>query len=398
MRWLSHALGPRATSITRELSGAVADLGVLVPIAVALIVKNGLSPTAVLLPAGLLYVGVAFFYRLPVPVQPLKALGAIAIAKGLGADEIAAAALLMGIVFFTLGRLGLIDRAASAFPRALIRGVQLTVGLLFLKIAWGLVADPPTSFSEHALSTGLAVPLGAAVVALAVLYRRRPITLALVGTGVLVMVVEAHGAVELGPSSLELPSLTGVTFWSAFTILVIPQLPLSFANSCLASADAARSYFGDRARGVTPGRLATTLGAANLLSGAIAGMPVCHGAGGLTAHHAFGARTGRAPLAIGASLVLLGVVVGAGLASLLTAFPLPILAGLLATAGFLHIGLLRDLSGSREWAIAFLIGAIGFEWNLAYGLGIGLVLWWVPVLVQRLRSRPRTVTAYAEQP
>ena len=80
----------------RELSGAVADLGVLIPIAVALIVKNGLSPTAVLLPAGLLYVTVASVYRLPVPVQPLKALGAIAIAQGLGADEIAAAAILLG--------------------------------------------------------------------------------------------------------------------------------------------------------------------------------------------------------------------------------------------------------------------------------------------------------------
>ena len=76
----------------RELAGAVADLGVLVPIAVALIVKNGLSPTAVLLPAGLLYIAAGLVYRLPVPVQPLKAFGAIAIAQGLSTDEIAAGA------------------------------------------------------------------------------------------------------------------------------------------------------------------------------------------------------------------------------------------------------------------------------------------------------------------
>src|SRR5438876_5407509 len=103
-----------------ELAGAVADVGVLVPIAVALIVKNGLSPTAVLLPAGLLYLAVAAVYRLPVPVQPLKAFGAIAIAKGLGADDIAAGALLMGAIFIGLGRLGLLDLAARAFPRALV--------------------------------------------------------------------------------------------------------------------------------------------------------------------------------------------------------------------------------------------------------------------------------------
>ena len=74
----------------RELAGAVADLGVFVPIAVALIVSNGLSPTAVLLPAGLLYLANAVFYGLPLPAQPLKAFGAIAIAEGLGSDEIAA--------------------------------------------------------------------------------------------------------------------------------------------------------------------------------------------------------------------------------------------------------------------------------------------------------------------
>jgi sulfate permease, SulP family len=110
----------------KELAGAVADLGVLVPIAVALIVKNGLSPTAVLLPAGLLYVAAALVYRLPVPVQPLKAFGAIAIAKGLGQDEIAAGALLMGVIFLVGGQLGLVDLAGRAFPRALVRGVQLT--------------------------------------------------------------------------------------------------------------------------------------------------------------------------------------------------------------------------------------------------------------------------------
>src|SRR5919107_1016002 len=130
-----------------ELSGAVADLGVLVPIAAALIVSNGLSATAVLLPAGLLYIAAGAVYRLPVPVQPLKAFGAIAIAKGLGPDVIAAGALLMGAVFLVTGATGMVDRAARVFPKALIRGVQLSVGLLFLKIAWGVVDHPSKAFA-----------------------------------------------------------------------------------------------------------------------------------------------------------------------------------------------------------------------------------------------------------
>jgi sulfate permease, SulP family len=386
----SWGLTPLRTLSRRELAGAVADVGVLVPIAVALIVKNGLSATAVLLPAGLLYLVVALVYELPVPVQPLKAFGAIAIAKGLGSDEIAAGALLMGVIFLVLGRLGLLDLAARGFPRALIRGVQLTVGLLFLKIAWGLVTEPPKGFKEHALGQGWALPLALLVLVLAFGLRRWPITLVLVGTGAAVMVLVAGDQVALGPSPISAPHLDSTIFWTAFTVLVIPQVPLSFANSCLATADAARVYFGKAAERVRPGRLATTFGSANLLAGAISGMPVCHGAGGMTAHYAFGARTAAAPAAMGVLLLTLALGFGAGLAGLLAAFPLPILAGVLACAGVLHILLLRDLSRARDWAVAILVGVVGFELNLSIGLALGLVLWWLPVGVKML---PRLRTA-----
>jgi MFS superfamily sulfate permease-like transporter len=370
-----------------ELAGAVADLGVLVPIAVALIVKNDLSPTAVLLPAGLLYLLVAWVYRLPVPVQPLKALGAIAIAKGLGADSIAAAALLIGVVFLILGQLHLLDLAARAFPRAVIRGVQLTVGLLFLKIAWTLVTNTPKSFADHVQTVSWTLPLALVVIALALLLRRQPITLALVAVGAVVMAWRA-GHVALGPSALQLPHLSAHVFWTAFTVLAIPQIPLSFANSCLATSDAARAYFGDAAAHVRPGRLATTLGVANIFSGAISGMPVCHGAGGLTAHFKFGARTGGAPLVMGAALVTLAIVVGSGLAALLGAFPVAILAGLLATAGLLHIALLRDLQGLQAWSLALLVGLLGFAVNLALAVALGLALYWLTRGALALRPAP----------
>jgi SulP family sulfate permease len=375
----------------REMAGAVADVGVLVPIAVALIVSNGLSATAVLLPAGLLYLSASLTFQLPIPVQPLKAFGAIAIAKGLGSAEIAAGALLMGIVFVVLGRLRLLDVAARAFPKALIRGVQLTVGLLFLKIAWGLVLDPPASFAEHALPSAWAVPLAALAVVAALSLRRYPVALVLVAMGGVAMVALGARDAAVGPSALALPDLDWAVMGTAFTVLVLPQLPLSFANSCLATADAARVYFGEKAQSVRPGRLATSFGSANLLAGAIGGMPVCHGAGGLTAHVAFGARTGGAPLVMGLSLLVLALGFGAGLAALLTAFPLPILAALLATAGLLHIALLRDLREPWAWVLALAVGLVGFQVHLALALGGGLVVYWGLRLAGALAgARPRT--------
>jgi sulfate permease, SulP family len=372
----------------REVAGAVADVGVLVPISVALIVGNGLSATAVLLPAGLLYIGAALVYRLPIPVQPLKAFGAIAIAKGLGSDEIAAGALLMGVIFIALGRLGVLDLVARGFPRALVRGVQLTVGLLFLKIAWGLVSDPPKAFSAHALDPAPAIVVGALVLTMALAFKRQSVSLLLVGGGAAAMLLLEGDKLAFGPSTLAMPTLDGATLLTALTVLVVPQLPLSFANSCLATADAARTYFGAEAHRVLPGRLATTFGSANLLAGSISGMPVCHGAGGLTAHYSFGARTGGAPLVMGAALLVLALGVGAALAPLLAAFPLPILGGLLASAGLLHIGLLRDLRGAYEWSLALVVGLVGFELNLTIALVVGLAAWWLPRAARALRTRP----------
>lgn len=381
-------MAPRIRLDRHELAGAVADLGVLVPIAAALIVSNGLSATAVLLPAALLYITAGLVYRLPVPVQPLKAFGAIAIAQGLGADEIAAGALLMGVIFLAMGATGLIDLAARAFPRALIRGVQLSVGLLFVKIAWGLVDDPPRSFAAHALEPALAAPLALAFLIVALVFRRHLIALALVVTGLLVAITETADGLSFGPSALELPAFSWATFGTALAVLVLPQLPLSFANSCVATADAARTYFGDAASRVRAGRLATTFGAANVLSGAIAGMPVCHGAGGLTAHRSFGARTAGAPLFLGTVLLVLALGLGAGLATLLAAFPLTILAALLAAAGVMHLGLLGDLQGVREWGIALSVGVLGLLTNLAIGLAAGLLLWWLSMLLRRPQPAP----------
>ncbi len=376
-----------------EMSGALADLGVFVPIAVALIIRNGLSPTAVLLPAGLLYVAVAWLYRLPVPVQPLKAFGAIAIAAGIGPGGIAAGALLMGAIFLVLGASGLLDLAARVFPTAIIRGAQLSVGLLFLEIAWGLVSAPPRPFLDAGTPSGYLIAATLVVILGALLLRHRPITLGLVALAVLVAVLRFPVAWHLGPTPLAMPHLDLATFATAFIVLVVPQLPLTFANSCLATADAAGVYFGERAARVRPGRLAMSLGAADLLAGAIGGMPVCHGAGGMTAHVTFGARTGAAPLMIGTALLVVAVTLGASLSGLLAGFPLPVLAGLLSVAGILHIALLRDLRGTLAWALALGVGVVGVTVNLAVSVTIGLVAWWgvrALLALQANRHRHRT--------
>jgi SulP family sulfate permease len=367
----------RGWSWWREASGSVADLGVLVPIAVALVVANRLSASAVLLPAALGYLLVAVLYRVPVAVQPLKAFGAIAIAAGAGAEVIAAGALLMGAIFLLLGGSGALDRVARFFPPAVIRGIQLSVGLTFLKIAWGLLAAPPKAFVHQFPQVPTAVVAGALAVALLILRQRLILWVVLAALTVAAAAILPGSGVQWGLSPIDIPRLSGSDFATAATLLVIPQLPLTFANSCLAPADAARTYFGEAGERVRPGRLAASLGGLNLVAGSLSGMPVCHGAGGLSAHASFGARSWRAPALIGGALLVLAVAVGATAGQVLTAFPLSVLAALLVVAAWAHIQLLRDLRTRTDWALAVATGVIGVVWNLAWALAIALLAAWI---------------------
>ena len=385
-----HPERSATTSWWHEASGSVADLGVLIPIAIALIVSNGLSTTAVLLPAGALYLVVAWTYRAPVAVQPLKAFGAVAIAVGAGTDVIAAGSLLMGLVFLVLGATGLLDRLGATFPRSVIRGVQLAVGLTFARIAWGLVVGPPSTFTNQ--WSVAATALVCVLVTIALLQWRRSSALVAVLVGLALAAgatwLAGDATIALGPTPVELPSISMADLVLAATVLVLPQVPLTLTNSCLAPADAARRYFPDQATRITPSRLARTLGGANIVVAAIGGMPVCHGAGGMSAHHAFGARTWRAPVLIGAALVAVAVLLGQDLAMILRSFPLAILAALLLVAGVTHVRLLSDVRGALDWSIALGVGALGASGHLLPAVLGGLAAALIAAAVHR-RSTSR---------
>ncbi|MDX9894843.1 MAG: putative sulfate/molybdate transporter, partial [Desulfofustis sp.] len=113
-----------------ELAGAFGDLGTLLPIVVAMIFINQLSPSAVFLGFGLFYVLVGYYYRLPIPVQPLKAVGAIAIAYPAIITEsvIGAGTVVFGAFLLVVSVTGVMDKIARLFSQAVVRGIQLTLG------------------------------------------------------------------------------------------------------------------------------------------------------------------------------------------------------------------------------------------------------------------------------
>src|SRR5581483_12307129 len=86
-----------------DIAGAFGDIGVLFPIAIALITLNHLNPTALFLAAGLAYIMAGWYFRIPMAVQPFKAVAAIALALALPPSSIASAGLLMGLLLLLVG-------------------------------------------------------------------------------------------------------------------------------------------------------------------------------------------------------------------------------------------------------------------------------------------------------
>jgi len=360
-----------------EATGAVADLGVLVPLAASLILVNGLDPGAVLIGAGLLVLAAGLAFRVPFPVQPLKALTAVAVAERLSPDVIHAAGLEIGIFLLLLSIGRVADLLAGLFTKPVVRALQLGVGVLLVIAAARLVVEPPGVFRGTPQSPWPVLLAAAAFVAVGWAARRGryAVALGLLAGGVVAAWLIARP--ELSGPSFALPELgfpPAAAFGTAFVLLVIPQLPLTFGNAVVAVTDLAHRYFGSEARRVTPTAVCLSCGMGNLVSGVIGGMPMCHGAGGLTAHVRLGARRAGMNLVLGLAFLAMGLLFAAQVPVILGLLPVWALAAFLAYAGLRHALLVADLRGGAL-ALAAVTGLAGAALgNLAVTAGAALLV------------------------
>lgn len=362
-----------------ELAGGAGDLGLLLPLAIALVAVNGLSATMVFATAGLAYIVTALWFGVPVPVQPLKAFAAAAIALKLGPEVIAAGALLMGAIMAVLASTGAVGWIAERFPIVLIRGIQASVAVLLVKAAWSLAEKGNWKGLPSVDVLPSVIGAAAACALLLVLVRapRIPGVLLVLAAGAIggLLAGSAPEGLSLGPEAIDLPRPSLDDFGLALGTLVLAQLPLTFGNSIVATADSERVYFGDAARRVTETRLAWSIGGANLVSGAVGGLPMCHGAGGVTAHYKLGARTAGGTLMVGVLLVALALLFGAALPSLLQVVLPGALAGMLAFVAVEHGRLAAQVPARADLVVVCAVAAVTLlAGSLAWGVLAGAVL------------------------
>ena len=352
-----------------EWSGAFGDLGTDLPLLVGMILAAHLDAASVLTLFGVMQILTALRYRIPMPVQPLKAMAALVIAQKLPGNVLYGAGLAIGIVMFLLTVTGLVDWIARIIPKAVVRGIQLGLGLQLASIALKDYAG------RDGLNGWLLAAVGFATTIVLIGRKKIPSAIILIGLGC------AYAFVfRLTPSDLitaagwRLPiwnTPSGADIWTGFLVLALPQIPLSLANSILATRQIAEDFFPERR--ITVRGISLTYAAMNLLNPFGSGVPTCHGSGGMAGHYAFGGRTGGSVIIYGALYLTLGLFFSRGFDRVVQVFPMPILGVLLLFEALTLIVLVKDLYAvPAEFFVAVLVGLVAA--NVPYGYLVGLIV------------------------
>ena len=359
----------RGLRITRgEISGAFGDIGTDLPLITGMILATGMNPAAVLAVFGLAQMASAFIYGIPMPVQPLKAVAALAIAGSVTAPQVFGAGLGIGLIMLLLTLTGLLERLRTLIPKAVIRGIQLALGIKLARLA--LMNYIPADGNA-----GLWLALVSGLIVLALLKSRRcPPAIPVIALGLVYAFLFKVDAARLHAGfGFSLPALQPVSMADILTgslILALPQIPLSLGNSLFATHQMAGDLFPERNLKLRTIGLSYSL--YNLVVPFFGGIPVCHGSGGMAGHYVFGGRTGGSVLLYGLLLAGLGLFFGSGFDQVIHIFPLPVLGVILLVESAMLMQFVRDVVPVRFDLFVALLTALAAV-LLPYGFLTGML-------------------------
>lgn len=357
-----------------EWAGAFGDLGTLIPFVAAYIGVLKPDPFGVLFAFGISMVVCGLYYKTPFPVQPMKAIGAVASIQAVQTAVVTpaavySAALATGAIWFILGISGLMSRVAKLVPPAVVIGIVLGLGFGFM--LQGVKMMQTDWVIAVVGMVGTLILMG---------NRTLPAMFVLLAFGALVGGIQhpellsrlGDASIGLRAPSFALADITWNQVLVGVVLLALPQIPLTLGNAVIAITDENNRLF-PQCR-VTEGKVAVSTGIMNMFSGAVGGVPMCHGAGGMAAHLAFGARTGGSVVILGGILLALALFFSSSVDALFQLFPAAVLGVVLFLTGMQLAAGSSVLPAGRGDRIVVLVCAALCIWNVAVGFLAGIAL------------------------
>jgi len=367
-----------------EWAGAFGDLGTLIPFVVAYIAVVKMDPFGVFFSFGTAMLASGLYYKTPFPVQPMKAIGAVAATQAaqtatITQGTIYGASLVTGLVWLLLGLSGAARRVGAWVPRSVVVGIVLGLGFGFMLQGIKMMS-----------SGWLIASIAMAGTLLLLKNKTLPVMFLLLLFGVACSIAKnpdllislAGLKIQFRLPSMALLSVSWKDIAIGGALLALPQLPLTLGNAVIAITQENNRLFPDRP--VTENEVAISTGVMNLLSAVCGGVPMCHGAGGMAGHVAFGAKTGGAPIILGVVLLLVAFFLSGSVGIILELFPRAVLGVILFLTGAqLALGSC-DFSQNKEERFITLVTAACSMWNVGLAF-VAVIL--LAFLQQRNRLR-----------
>ena len=356
-----------------EISGSLGDMGTFIPLLVGMASLNGLNIASALFFAGVFNVITGITFGIPMAVQPMKAIAAVAISQGLTTNEILSAGIVTGLIIFIFGITRIIELFNRIIPLSVVRGLQLGIGLQLLIKGFTMVLSTKHFFGYDSISIGI---LSGVLVLLLFFSRRIPGAIVVFVLGLLFLFLKSPNSFSSLKFDVYIPHFVSLS-WSDFANgtlkAAIPQLPLTTLNSVIAVCALSWDLFPNK--GADTREVSISVGLMNLIGCWFGAMPMCHGSGGLAGQYRFGARTGGSVVFLGVIKILIGIFLGGAALRLLASYPMSVLGVLLIFSGMELALVTRDVKTRTDHFVMIMTtAAIIALSSTAIGFVVGLSL------------------------
>lgn len=343
-----------------EIAGAIGDYGTLFPIVLGVAIVSNLNVGYILLFFSAWYIITGLYYKMPMPVEPMKVIGAIVIAGGLSKEEIAASGMILGFLFIILGFCKGMKFIQEKVPKCVIRGIQLGLALILFRTSFKFIIGD------------YVIAILCIVIVLLFLLANKYYDIPDVSA-----IVVLFFGIFLGFLKFDIPQINilplpnliipkGQEFLNGGWLLAIPQVPLTITNAILSTSLLIQDLIYKK---VNPDKLSMSIGLMNLTSVLFGGFPMCHGAGGLAAQYRFGARTGGSNIISG--LILLPIALFFASPEFVVIIPLGVFGALLI---FVAIELGKHSLKTSSYIVTIIIAILALIINMTIAFIIGMIL------------------------
>jgi predicted benzoate:H+ symporter BenE len=352
-----------------EWAGAFGDVGTLIPFVVAYITIVKMPPLGLLFMFGITLLASGLYYRTPIPIQPMKAIGAAAIAGGISPAALYGSGLTTGLFWLLAGVTGIIRPIAKLATKPVVRGIMLGLGLTFMVDGVHRMTTAPL-LAGIALVVTYLLLTNPKVPAMFILLIIGVVSAVIMNPQLLSELAKIH--VGFSMPVFSLPMISWNDLVTGTLLFTLPQIPLTLGNAVIAITAENNEHFPDRP--VTEKKIAISQGIMNLVAPLFGGIPMCHGAGGMAGHVRFGARTGGALVILGTVLILFALFFSDSVSIIFKIFPNAILGVILFFAGSELAIVTKDIGDKKADVYVMIIVAAVAMWNMGAAFLAGVIM------------------------